>query len=223
METKASIKYFAEFLGTLTLVLIGCGSVVLTEGLGPLGIGIAFGFTVIGLIYTFGHISGAHFNPAVTIGMIAVRRIGAKQGMMYIIFQCLGAIAGAGVLYLIASGKSAYTLDKGLGATSYSTYSTLAAFCTETLLTMLLLITIFAATSHAEIAGFVGIVLGFFIIALVMMGFSVSGTGINPARSIGPALFVGGKALEQLWLYITAPIVGAILAAGIWRGIFRRK
>jgi len=223
METKSSIKYSAEFLGTMTLVLLGCGSAVLTDGIGVVGIAIAFGLTITALIYTFGQISGAHFNPAVTTGMIAVNRISVKEGLLYIFFQSLGAIVGAGILYLIASGKAGYTLDHGLGATSYSAYSTLTVFITETLLTMLLLLTIFAVTSHAEIAGFVGIIIGFLIIALILMGFSVSGTGINPARSIGPALFTGGMALSQLWLYITAPILGAIIAAGIWRVIFKRN
>lgn len=220
METKASLKYIAELLGTMTLVLIGCGSAVLTEGIGVVGIALAFGFTITAMVYTFGHISGAHFNPAVTIGMITIKRISTKEGLLYILFQCIGAIIGAGILYLIASGKPG---EHGIGQTGYSAYSTLAAFATEAIMTMFLLMTIFAATSHAEISGFVGIIVGLLITALVLMGFSVSGTGINPARSLGPALIAGGTALEQLWLYIVAPITGAIIAAGIWRGVFGRK
>jgi aquaporin Z len=220
METKASLKYIAELLGTMTLVLIGCGSAVLTEGIGVVGIALAFGFTITAMVYTFGHISGAHFNPAVTIGMISIKRISAKEGMMYILFQCIGAIIGAGILYLIANGKPG---EHGIGQTGYSTYSTLAAFAAEAIMTMFLLLTIFAATSHAEISGFVGIIVGLLITALVLMGFSVSGTGINPARSLGPALIAGGTALEQLWLYIVAPIVGALIASGIWRGVFGRR
>src|SRR5579872_2506241 len=137
METNASKKYIAELLGTMTLVLLGCGSAVLTEGIGVVGIALAFGFTIMALVYTFGHISGAHFNPAVTIGIITIKRISAKEGLLYIFFQCIGAIIGAGILYLIASGKPGYTVDHGIGQTGYSAYSTVAAFAAEAIMTML--------------------------------------------------------------------------------------
>jgi aquaporin Z len=225
METKAQVKYLAEALGTMILVLIGCGSAVL--GGQYIAIALTFGLTVVALSYSLGPISGCVLNPAITVGLMIAKRMSTKEGMMYILMQFIGAIVGAGLLYLIASGKTGYSLTQGLGQNGYDTaspggYTMASGFITEVLLMMVFVLAVLGATSKAANSGYAGIAIGFTLITLILMGFPVTGVGINPARSFGPALFVGGVALEQVWLFIVAPILGAMVAAVIWKSVLGR-
>ena len=235
METKLFTKFSAEFFGTLVLVLMGCGSAVLagangTTGVGILGIAFAFGLSVVAMAYAIGHISGCHINPAISIGMVVAGRMPAKEAGVYIIAQILGAIAGAGLLFLIASGKDGYSVAaNGLGQDGYAAaspggYNLLSGFVAETVFTFIFLLVIFGSTSTKNIhGGFAGLAIGLSLVLIHIVGIPVTGVSVNPARSIGPALLVGGTAINQLWLFILAPILGSVLSAVVWRYLLERK
>jgi aquaporin Z len=224
-------KLGAEFLGTAWLVFGGCGSAVLAAavpqlGIGFLGVSLAFGLTVVTMVYAVGHISGGHFNPAVSFGLWSGGRFEAKELVPYIIAQVLGAIAGAGVLYLIASGKAGVDVAasgfaaNGYGAHSPGGYSLAAGFIAEAVLTFIFLVVILGATDKRAPAGFAGIAIGLCLTLIHLISIPVTNTSVNPARSTGPALFVGDWALGQLWLFWLAPILGAIAAGFAYKALF---
>ena len=235
METSKLAKFSAEFIGTMVLVLMGCGSAVIAgangqTGVGILGIAFAFGLSVTAMAYAIGHISGCHINPAISIGMVAAGRMKAGDAAYYIVAQILGAIAGAGLLLAIATGKSGYDLatnglgQNGYGAFSPQHYSLASGFIAETALTFIFLLVIFGSTSTKNIhGGFAGLSIGLSLVLIHIVGIPVTGVSVNPARSIGPALLVGGQAITQLWLFVAAPILGAILSALTWRTLLERN
>jgi len=223
-------KYTAEFIGTFSLVLFGCGSAVIAAisatgpmGIGLLGIAIAFGFAVVAMAYAIGGISGCHINPAVTIGVLTAGKMTGKDAIGYIIAQCLGAILGAAVLYLIAVGRPGFTMPEwGLGANGWGAgylgnYNILSAFVIEAVMTFLFIFVILGTTSKFGNSAMAGLAIGVTLMLIHLVTIPVTGTSVNPARSLGPALFSGGKALAQLWLFIVAPIIGAIIAALVWK------
>ena len=224
-------KLSAEFLGTFWLVLGGCGSAVIAAafpgvGIGLLGVSLAFGLTVLTGAYSLGPISGGHFNPAVSVGLWAGGRFPAAQLLPYIAVQVLGAVAGAGVLYLIASGQPDFSLAGGFASNGYAEhspghYSLVAALVTEVVMTFMFLIVILGATHRRAPAGFAGLAIGLALTLIHLISIPVTNTSVNPARSTGPALFVGGWALQQLWLFWLAPIVGAAIAGFAHRAILR--
>ncbi len=216
----------AEFIGTFWLVLGGCGSAVLAAGFPELGIGfvgvsIAFGLTVLSMVFALGHISGAHFNPAVSIGLWIGGRFEAKKLLPYIIAQVLGAIAGAGILYMIASGKSGFELGgfaaNGYGEHSPGGYDMMSALIMEVVMTFGFLIVILGATHAKAPAGFAGIAIGLALTLIHLISIPVTNTSVNPARSTSQALFVGDWATDQLWLFWVAPIIGAVLAGVVYK------
>jgi aquaporin Z len=222
-------KYCAELIGTFALVLVGCGSAVIAGSqIGYLGIAFAFGLTVLAMVYAIGGISGCHINPAITIAMLVAGKIKWKDAILYIIFQCVGAIIAAGILLGIASGNPDYSLAvNGLGQNGFALhspagYSLGAAFVAELVLTMLFLLVIFGSTHERAPKGFAGLSIGLSLVLIHLVGIPITGTSVNPARSLGPAVFAGGAALSQLWLFIVAPIVGGILAAFIWKYVFEK-
>jgi aquaporin Z len=223
-------KYLAEFIGTFWLVLGGCGSAVLAAGfpavgIGFLGVALAFGLTVLTIAYSLGHISGAHLNPAVSIGLWVGGRFSAKELAPYIIAQVLGAIAAAGILYLIVTGNGSPIGNfaaNGYGEHSPGHYSLASAFLTETVMTFLFLIVILGATDANAPKGFAGIAIGLMLTLIHLVSIPVTNTSVNPARSISQAIFAGGWAIDQLWLFIVAPIVGAVLG-GIVYNILGKK
>ena len=215
-------KLSAEFIGTLWLVLGGCGSAVLAAafpdvGIGLLGVSLAFGLTVLTMAYAVGHISGAHFNPAVTVGLWAGKRFPASEILPYIVAQVIGAIVGAGILYVIASGKAGFSTaggfaSNGFGDNSPGKYALIACLVTEVVMTFFFLIIILGSTHNRAPKGFAPIAIGLGLTLIHLISIPVTNTSVNPARSTGPALFVGGWAIAQLWLFWVAPILGAILA-----------
>jgi aquaporin Z len=222
-------KYGAELFGTFWLVLGGCGSAVLAAafpdvGIGLLGVSLAFGLTVLTMAYAVGHISGCHLNPAVSIGLWAGGRFPAKQLLPYIVAQVAGAVVAGGVLYLIASGKAGFDLSSGLAANGYGDhspggYTLLAGLVTEVVMTMMFLVIILGATDQRASPGFAGIAIGLGLTLIHLVSIPVTNTSVNPARSTGVAVFVGGWAVAQLWLFWVAPIAGALLGAGVYRFI----
>jgi len=229
-------KYLAELVGTFVLVFIGCGSVVIAGGhIGYLGIALAFGLSVLTMVYAIGSISGCHINPAITIAMLVGGKINAKDAIAYIVMQCVGAVLAAGVLLAVASGLSSYDLaTDGLGQNGFGIhspshvgthdgYSVGAAFAAEVVLTMFFLLVIFGATSKSAPAGFAGLAIGLSLTMIHLVGIPIDGTSVNPARSLGPAVFVGGDALGQLWLFWVAPIIGGILAAFVWKYVLESR
>jgi aquaporin Z len=226
-------KLGAEFIGTFWLVLGGCGSAVLAAGIPELGIGfvgvsLAFGLTVLSLAYGLGHISGAHFNPAVSIGLWAGGRFGKEDLLPYIVSQVLGGIAGAGVLYLIATGKSDAIIGdfaaNGFGEHSPMKFNMTAALVTEVVMTFMFLIIILGATDKRAPAGFAGLAIGLGLTLIHLISIPVTNTSVNPARSTSQAIFAeGGWAMGQLWLFWLAPIVGAVLAGLVYKGLFEAK
>jgi aquaporin Z len=217
-----SRRFAAELVGTFWLVLGGCGSAVLSAafpngGIGLLGVSLAFGLTVLTMAYAIGHVSGCHLNPAVSLGLWAGKRFPTKNLLPYIIAQVIGAIIGAGVLYVIASGKAGFDLGGGFAANGYAErspggYSLLAALVAETVLTFVFLVIILGATDGRAPRGFAPIAIGLGLTLIHLISIPVTNTSVNPARSTGPAVFVGGWALAQLWLFWVAPIAGACLA-----------
>ena len=222
-----SNRLLAEFAGTFWLVLGGCGSAVLAAGFPEVGIGfagvaLAFGLTVLTMAYAVGHISGAHFNPAVTIGLWAGGRFPAGEIFPYVVSQVLGAIAGAGVLYLIASGAPGFDLAGGFASNGYGEhspggYGLTAGLVSEVVMTLVFLVVILGATDKRAPAGFAPIAIGLALTLIHLISIPVTNTSVNPARSTGPALFAGGWALSQLWLFWVAPIAGAVLGGLIYR------
>lgn len=219
-------KLIAEFIGTFWLVLGGCGSAVLAAGFPELGIGfvgvsIAFGLTVLTMAYAIGHISGCHLNPAVTVGLWVGGRFEAKDVLPYIVSQVLGGIAGAGILYLIASGKPGFELGgfaaNGFGAHSPGGYSMQSALITEIVMTFAFLIIILGTTHKKASAGFAGMAIGLGLTLIHLISIPVTNTSVNPARSTSQAIFVQGWAMEQLWLFWVAPIAGAIIAGLLYK------
>lgn len=221
--------YGAEFLGTFWLVLGGCGSAVLAAKLPELGIGLhgvslAFGLTVLTMAYAIGHISGCHLNPAVSIGLWAGGRFPASKLVPYIVAQVLGAVVAGGVIYLIASGAAGFDITKGFAVNGYGEhspmgYSLLAALVCEVVMTMFFLIVILGATDSRAPAGFAPIAIGLALTLIHLISIPVTNTSVNPARSTGVAVYYGGWALSQLWLFWLAPIVGALLGAFAYRAI----
>ncbi|WP_243350002.1 aquaporin Z [Parabacteroides sp. FAFU027] len=225
-------KLVAEFIGTLWLVLGGCGSAVLAAaypelGIGFTGVAIAFGLTVLTMAYAIGHVSGCHLNPAVSLGLWAGGRFDKKELLPYITAQILGGIAGAGILYVIASGKAGFEIG-GFAANGYAEhspggYGMLAALVCEIVMTFMFLIVILGATHSKAAKGFAGIAIGLALTLIHLISIPVTNTSVNPARSISQAVFVGGWAIEQLWLFIIAPIIGAILAGVVYKVISPEK
>jgi len=223
-------KYLAELIGTFALVFIGCGSAVIAgQYIGFLGISFAFGLSVLAMVYAIGDISGCHINPAITIAMLIAGKIKTKDAVVYIIAQCIGAVIAAGILFVIASGQSDYSLiinglgQNGYGSLSPSGYSLLACFIAEIVLTGLFLFVVFGSTSDRAPKGFAGISIGLSLTFVHIVGIPITGTSVNPARSLGPAVFVGGEALSQLWLFWVAPIIASVIVAFIWKYIFEKK
>lgn len=220
-------KLGAEFVGTFWLVLGGCGSAVLAAtfphtGIGFAGVALAFGLTVLTMVYAVGPISGGHFNPAVSVGLWAGGRFPANEVLPYIVVQVLGAVAGAGVLYVIASGAAGFELAAGFAANGFGEhspggYGLGAALVTEVTMTFMFLIIILGATHGRAPVGFAGIAIGLGLTLIHLISIPVTNTSVNPARSTSQALFVGGWALSQLWLFWVAPIVGGALAGGVSR------
>ncbi|MBI2689880.1 MAG: aquaporin Z [Acidobacteria bacterium] len=219
----------AEFFGTFWLVFGGCGSALLAAafpnvGIGLLGVSLAFGLTVLSMAYAIGHISGCHLNPAVSIGLVAAKRFPAGELLHYIAAQVLGAIAGAGTLLVIASGKSGFDVSAGFASNGFAehspgAYSMAACLTAEVVLTFFFLIIILGATDRRAPAGFAPIAIGLGLTLIHLVGIPVTNLSVNPARSTGTAIFVGGWALEQLWLFWVAPIVGAAIAGVVYPAI----
>lgn len=214
-------KPLAEFIGTFTLVLFGCGAAVIAGGdIGLTGISFAFGLALIGMAYGIGSVSGCHINPAVTLGVVASGRMSIADAVPYIIAQVAGGIAGALVLMIIATGKADYTVaanglgQNGWGAGYLGEYTMSAAFVFEVVATFLFLVVILGSTGAGAPSAMAGLAIGLALVVIHLVGINVTGVSVNPARSIGPALFAGGTAIAQLWLFIVAPIIGAV-AAGL--------
>jgi aquaporin Z len=218
-------KAAAELLGTFWLVFGGCGAAVLSAafpglGIGFLGIACAFGLTVLTMAFAIGHISGCHLNPAVSVGLAVARRFPARELPAYVIAQVVGAIAAAGVLFVIASGKAGFALggfaSNGYAEHSPGGYSLVACLLAEVVLTFMFLMIILGATDRRAPAGFAPIAIGLGLTLIHLVGIPVTNTSVNPARSTGPAIFVGGWAVQQLWLFWVAPIAGAIIAGLVY-------
>jgi aquaporin Z len=222
-------SYGAEFFGTFWLVLGGCGSAVLAAafpnvGIGLLGVALAFGLTVLTMAYALGHISGCHLNPAVSIGLWAGGRFPLNRLLPYIVAQVLGAVVAGGVLYVIASGKPGFDVSAGFACNGFGDhspggYSLLAALVTEIVMTMMFLLIILGATDKRAPQGFAPIAIGLGLTLIHLISIPVTNTSVNPARSTGVAVFVGGWALAQLWLFWLAPIIGGLLGAAVYRAI----
>ncbi|WP_160622568.1 aquaporin Z [Mixta intestinalis] len=227
-------KLLAEFLGTFVLVLGGCGSAVLAAGWPELGIGftgvsLAFGLTVLTMAYAVGHISGGHFNPAVTLGLWAGGRFNAAQILPYIVFQVLGAIAAGGVLWLIASGKAGFDVDihgfaaNGYGDYSPGGYSLFACMLVEAVLTAIFLVVIMGATDKNAPAGFAPVAIGLALTLIHLVSIPVTNTSVNPARSTGVALYQGGWAIDQLWMFWLIPLAGGVVGGLVYRFLLQNK
>jgi aquaporin Z len=223
----------AEFFGTFWLVLGGCGSAVLAAafpglGIGLLGVSLAFGLTVLTMAFAIGHISGCHLNPAVTLGLWAGGRFQARGVLPYIVVQVLGAIAAAAVLFVIASGKAGFDVSAGFAANGYGAhspggYSLVACLICEIVMTFMFLLIIMGATDKRAPQGLAPVAIGLALALIHLISIPVTNTSVNPARSTGPALFVGGWALSQLWLFWLAPIIGAILGGAVYRALWNAK
>jgi aquaporin Z len=228
-----SKKLAAEFFGTFWLVFGGCGAAVLDAafpqlGIGFLGVALAFGLTVLTMVYAIGHISGCHLNPAVSVGLVVGKRFPLSELVPYIIAQVVGALAAGGVLYVIASGKDGFSLtggfaSNGYGAHSPGGYSLVACFVAEVVLTFFFLLIIHGATDTRVPGGFAGIAIGLGLTLIHLIGIPVTNLSVNPARSTGPAIFVGGWAVQQLWLFWVAPIIGGALGGLVYNGLFEER
>jgi len=226
-------KYVAEAIGTFWLVLGGCGSAVLAAafpavGIGLLGVSLAFGLTVVTMAYAIGHISGCHLNPAVTIGLTAGRRFPTSDVLPYVVAQVAGGVVAGAVLYLIASGAPGFELAKGFASNGYGAhspggYSLLASFVTEVVMTAMFLFIIMGATHGHAPVGFAGLAIGFALVLIHLISIPVTNTSVNPARSTATAVFVGGWALGQLWLFWVAPIVGGVIGGTLYRWLIGER
>jgi len=225
-----SKRAIAEFFGTFWLVFGGCGSAVLAAafpqlGIGFAGVALAFGLTVLTMAFAIGHISGCHLNPAVSAGLVVGKRFPASEFLPYVVAQVLGGIAGAGTLYVIASGKAGFDVSGGFASNGYGAHSPggyplLSCLVAEVVLTFFFLMIIMGSTDKRAPAGFAPIAIGLGLTLIHLIGIPVTNLSVNPARSTGPAVFVGGWALSQLWLFWLAPIVGGVLAGGFYRAVF---
>ena len=223
-------RAFAEFFGTFWLVFGGCGAAVIAAGFPALGIGfagvaLAFGLTVLTMVYGIGHISGCHLNPAISLGLVVGKRFPASDFIPYVIAQVLGAITAADVLFMIASGKAGFDVHAGFASNGYGAhspggYSMLAGFLAEVVLTAFFLIVIMGATDSRAPKGFAGLAIGLCLTLIHLVCIPITNTSVNPARSTGPAIFAGGWALQQLWMFWVAPLIGGALGGGIYRGLF---
>lgn len=220
-------RYIAELIGTMVLVLFGCGSAAIAGSvLGNLGIAMAFGLSIVAMAYVIGDISGCHINPAVSIGMWIDGRMETKDLIMYIVFQCIGAIIGIAILAVIinsAPSLGGYATT-GLGANGFGSASSVGldvvgAIIVEIILTFVFVFTVLGVTKKAENGAVAGIVIGLTLAFVHIMGIPLTGTSVNPARSLAPALFLGGQALQQVWVFILAPIVGAVIAGLLYKGL----
>jgi len=226
-------RSLAELLGTFWLVFGGCGAAVLSAAFPNLGIGfvggaLAFGLTVLTMCFAIGHISGGHLNPAVSVGLAAGRRFPVSELPAYIVAQLAGGVAGAGVLYVIASGKAGFLLSNGMASNGYADhspggYSLLACLVAEVVLTFMFLMIILGATDRRAPSGFAPIPIGLGLTLIHLIGIPVTNLSVNPARSTGPAVFVGGWALQQLWLFWVAPVAGALIAGVVYPALFERS
>ena len=222
-------KYVAELIGTMVLVIIGCGAATIAAslGIGPsyayVGVALAFGLAVLAMVYTIGGISGCHINPAITISMWVAGKISVRDTVFYIVFQCIGAIIGAGLLYGIVSGYPGYRIasfglgQNGYGSASLLHFSLAAVIVAEIVLTFIFVFVVHGATHERVPKGFAGIAIGLTLTMVHLVGIFIDGTSVNPARSLGPALFAGGTALSQLWVFWVAPIIGGVIAAVVWK------
>jgi aquaporin Z len=228
-----SKRAMAEFVGTFWLVFGGCGSAVLAAafpqlGIGFYGVALAFGLTVLTMAFAIGHISGCHLNPAVSVGLVAGKRFPASELPAYVIAQVIGGIAGAGVLYVIASGKAGFDLSGGFASNGYGAhspggYSLVACAVAEVVLTFFFLMIIMGATDRRAPAGFAPIAIGLGLTLIHLIGIPVTNLSVNPARSTGPAIFVGGWAISQLWLFWAAPIIGGAVGGAFYAGLFESE
>ena len=210
-------KFVAEFIGTLTLVLFGCGAAVLGgDNVGQLGIALAFGFAIVAMAYGIGSISGCHVNPAVSLGAFIAGRMSAREMLVYWVAQFLGALVGAGILAAIA-GMAGGLGQNGWGPGYNGEFSMQAALIFEVVMTAIFVIVILGSTSAEAPAGFAGLAIGITLAVIHIVGIQVTGVSVNPARSFGPAVLVGGQALSQLWLFFVAPAIGAVIASAIYR------
>jgi aquaporin Z len=224
-------KYVAELIGTMVLVLMGCGSAVIAGyNIQFAGVAFAFGLSVLAMVYAIGGISGCHINPAISISMLVAGKLSAKDTAFYVVFQCVGAIIGASILYAIAIGQPSFNLANGLGQNGYGTaspagYSMASALIAEIVLTFIFVLVVHGSTSERAPKGFAGLAIGLTLVLIHLVAIPIDGTSVNPARSLGPALLAGlsnTTALSQLWLFIVAPIIGGILAAVVWK-TFKQK
>jgi aquaporin Z len=219
----------AEFFGTFWLVFGGCGSAVLSAaypglGIGFLGVALAFGLTVVVMVFALGHISGGHLNPAISLGLVVGKRFPASDLIPYIVAQVVGAIAAAGVLYMIASGREGFSLAGGFASNGYAEhspggYSLVAGLVAEIVLTFVFLLVVMGSTDRRAPQGFAALAIGLCLTGIHLVGIPVTNLSVNPARSTGPALFVGGWAVKQLWLFWLAPLIGGALGGGVYRAI----
>ena len=226
-------KGIAEFIGTFWLVFGGCGSAIFAAaypelGIGFTGVSIAFGLTVVTMAYSIGHISGAHLNPAVTLGLWAGGRVKSSDIVPYIIAQVCGGLFAGAMLYIIASGNSSFSLDNGFASNGYGEhspngYNMMSAFLIEFVLTFIFLIIIIGSTDKLAPAGFAGLAIGLGLVLIHLISIPITNTSVNPARSTSQALFAGGWAIQQLWLFWLAPILGAVAAGLVYKNVFEKK
>ena len=220
-------KYVAEMFGTMVLVLTGCGAAVFAgagqpfASVGTLGVAFAFGLAVIAMAYTIGKISGCHINPAITFGLWISKKISGKDTIMYMLFQVIGAILGSSVLFFLAKDSGSTTTLTG--ANGYAEGSMVTAFIAEVVLTFIFVLVVLGATSKGANNKFAGLAIGLALVLVHIVCIPITGTSVNPARSVGPALFEGGAALSQLWLFIVAPLIGAAISALVWKFIDTEK
>lgn len=218
-------KYIAEMIGTMVLVLMGCGSAIFAgsvtgtvgAGVGTIGVALAFGLSVVAMAYAIGGISGCHINPAITLGVLLSGRMNGKDAGMYMIFQVIGAIIGSAILYALVS-TGAHEGPTATGSNGFGDGEMLQAFIAEVIFTFIFVLVVLGSTDSKKGAGsLAGLAIGLTLVLVHIVCIPITGTSVNPARSIGPALFEGGAALSQLWLFIVAPFIGAALSAGIWK------
>ena len=230
MSMPLSKRMGAELIGTFWLVVGGCGCAVIAAsfpvGIGLVGVAMAFGLTVLTMAFAIGHISGCHLNPAVSVGLVVGGRFPLKDLLPYVIAQVIGAILGAAVIYFIASGKAGFELSAGLASNGYADhspggYSLAAGFASEVVMTAMFILIIMGATDSRAPAGFAPIAIGLALTLIHLISIPVTNTSVNPARSTGPAIFVGGWALQQLWLFWVAPLIGAVIGGALYKGLFR--
>lgn len=223
-------RYICELIGTMVLVLFGCGSAAIAGYiLGNLGIAFAFGLSIVAMAYIIGDISGCHINPAVSFGMWIAKRINTKEFVMYVIFQCIGGIIGAGLLaFIINSANLGGSLATGLGANGFGAASSVGlslagALVVEIILTFVFVFTVLGVTRTEKTGSIAGIVIGLTLAFVHILGIPLTGTSVNPARSLGPAVFLGGEPLSQLWVFIVAPLIGAAIAALIYKYLYANE